>query len=367
MVLKQCTRFAVLVVLALPAGSLKGVLASSPDGLDESAPLVLDIDPYKLPSAAVADLPMDDRVPQPEVCEYPTGGEKEGVLRLTAEPGKHLAFRCPGGQDELTPSDNSIFTVKSDGSCDTSKGFRFPEVNIAGYAETVPKSGSTPAYTLFFSAALSYPFEKQFCYVCKAAAVQGQRDAAKKCTVFITVPKKDVTNVTTCTAGDALAAIKDDASELTSTFTCGGGQDIIPPLGTQQARTGDGCRWLAPLSRIVNGASLESTTVAGSSPDLKSYKLRLASLPEKPRLFCFLCEPQPQLGGRGRPCRVHVYVPALVKKPGDPGRNSDRTDLVVSTTTVKPSPGHSESFRLTWLLSVSALSVSLGVASLFFL
>lgn len=164
--------------------------------------------------------------------------------------------------------------------------------------------------------------------------------------------------------GDAVAVLKDDASDLSATFSCAAGQDIVPGLELQTGRTGDECKWQVPLKDIADRASLERTTVAGST-GLKSYRLTIGSLPEKPRLFCFICDAEDQT----KPgCYAFIYAPAARKTDegsSQPGQVPDGTKAVVSTTTADPTNrGTSAAHPLTTLGNVSVFLLMTVTGSL---
>lgn len=196
---QKCVRRTVVVALLFAAGSLCVVGASSPDESKDQgdSPPVLDIKPYLLPPIPVDgsyDRGEAGRVLQPAVCEYSPEGGKEGEIRLTATPEKLAAFRCPGEQDVLTPPARGVFVVGADGKCDTSKAFTFPDLSLLGSRELVPADGQHPSYYSYSTAAWSFAVDKQLCYVCTEAGAPGQQNGGRKCTVFVTIPKKEITS-----------------------------------------------------------------------------------------------------------------------------------------------------------------------------
>lgn len=187
-------------------------------------------------------------------------------------------------------------------------------------------------------------------------------------------------DVTSCDAfggREAFAVFKaDEESDHSVTFTCARGQqNLLPSLTSQSAATGVGCRSIAKLTDIAEGASLVKT---GTADGRETYKLTLKSLPKSPRLFCFTCVPAGTPGGP--PCFVSLYAPAAKKKAKDttehqhpdpkrqipdPKRGEETLNVVVSTTT-KPTSNNSSERRPSWsshmlyTAVLSALSAGIG-------
>lgn len=182
-------------------------------------------------------------------------------------------------------------------------------------------------------------------------------------------------DVTSCDAfreREAFAVFKaDEESDHSVTFTCSRGQqNLLPSVTSKQAATGDGCRSVAALTDLAEGASLVKT---GTEDGRETYKLTLKSLPKSPRLFCFTCVPADISGGA---CFVTIYAPAAKKKakdttseqqPPDPKRGEEARDVVVSTTT-KPTSNNSSQHGSSWsshmLYSTLSAAISAGVGSL---
>ncbi|PHJ18068.1 sag-related sequence srs17a [Cystoisospora suis] len=292
-----------------PGPLLRGPGVAGPD---------LTLDPDFLP-VAYERVERLQPPPAPQECAYSPESGKDGSLHLTlTSPNQGVAFQCPGEKDELSPEQNEqgggVFRVGSDGSCDTSQ---------VGHVVGIPaglntQRGRESKQVYYFSAA-GWPLaeDKRFCFVCTAK--EGPH-IGKKCSIFVTIPKAQLTNVANCGAlGESgVAVFKDDGSDLSATFTCPAGQSLIPSVDTQVAGTGTGCVWEVPVSQIVDGATL---TESKTGTEVNGYKLSLKSLPAEPRLFCFSCADsmtEPSRGPRGPPCSIYLYAPA--KKRTDDGK-----------------------------------------------
>lgn len=193
MVLGKSVRFAVELALLASASEVsyrsEGVAAGGSGAAGQGSPL--DLDPSKLPYITDAQAPpVNPEDLQPQDCTYSSEDAKDAVLRLTALPSQGLAFRCPGDDDISPLGERFVYRVGSDGSCDTSSFVSLRDVT-PGSLDTVPARGQRPSYKVFFSDGSPIDADKQFCFACTAKAGQ---DKGKKCNIFVTVPRAQLTS-----------------------------------------------------------------------------------------------------------------------------------------------------------------------------
>ncbi|PHJ20614.1 sag-related sequence srs17b [Cystoisospora suis] len=352
MVGKQCLRSTVKLALCLSASSLhswfetvdaisQGIGARGGEREPATKPVV-DLDPTRLPILLDASVLNNiSELPEPHECKY-----SAGTLNLTLQsPMKGATFRCEDPEDLISPvkgEEMLAYQVGNDGACDTSNivtgddwHFRFG---------VVPSTETKKQYAAVVGRGWSIAEDRQLCYVCTSKI-----DANKKCNVIVTIPQAQLTNEATCEqeGSGVLASFKADGSDLSVTLTCPSGQTLSPAVDEKQAYTGDLCQQTAPLDDISPGATLTDEKTKGGE---KQYKLKLKSLPEQPRLFCYQCKGTSTTDAT-KSCDLYIYAPTQ-KKGRDGG-----TDTGSATMYSPASP----------LVYVSVLVLAVGLGNSIFL
>lgn len=117
--------------------------------------------------------------------------------------------------------------------------------------------------------------------------------------------------------------MESEASEKAVTFDCAADLGTLEPsLDSGEVFSGANCDNTVSLQSVAPGATLSQ--LAGTDPQLRSFKLVVPALPVEQQELCVKCAPQMAGKSASGACLVRIIIPAAPQKNEvNPGKDQE--------------------------------------------